>query len=72
MSTHPKRQPSFWGTVRLLLAAASKRSAGRRRRQQQLLQNRSDGKGTDWSGFGFFFFVLFMLFINGAAACVMR
>jgi len=71
MSTHSGHEPSFWGTVRLLLKAASKRSAGRRQRQQQLMQNRSDGKGTDWSGFGFFFFVLFMLFINGAAAFVL-
>jgi hypothetical protein len=72
MSVHRARGPSFWGTVRLLLEAASKRSAGRRQRQQQLLQNRSDGKGTDWSGFVFLFFVLFMLFINGAAAFVLN
>jgi len=67
MKTQPDRKPTFWGTVRLLLGAASERSAGRRQRQQQLLQNRTDGKGTDWASLGFF-----MLFINGAAAFVLK
>jgi len=72
MSIHSGRIPSFWQTVKLLLAAARTRSAGRQIRQQQLLQNRSAGKGTDWSGVGFLFFVLFMGFINCAASFVLR
>jgi membrane protease YdiL (CAAX protease family) len=62
--------PNFWSTVRLLLGATRKRSAGRRRRQQELLQNRAGKSSTDWSGVGFFFAILFMGFLNGAAAFV--
>ena len=71
MTTKAERKPTFWDTVRLLLGAARKRSNGRRARQQQLLQNRSSGKSTDWSGFGFAFFVLFMFVLNGMAAFVL-
>ncbi|MGD0737070.1 MAG: CPBP family intramembrane glutamic endopeptidase [Terracidiphilus sp.] len=71
MTPQLQRQPTFWATVKLLLAAARKRSDGRRARQQQLLQNRSAGKGTDWSGIGFALFVIFMFAINGFAAFVL-
>jgi hypothetical protein len=62
--------PNFWSTVRLLLGAVRKRSAGRRRRQQELLQTRSGKSSTGWSVFGYFFGILFMAFLNGAAAFV--
>src|SRR5580692_619225 len=71
MSTESERKPTFWGTVALLLAATRKRSAGRRARQQQLLQNRSAGKGTDWSGLGSALFGIFMIALNGIAAGVL-
>lgn len=61
---------NFWSTVRLLLGAVRKRSAGRRKRQQELLQARSGKSSTDWSVFGYFFGILFMAFLNGAAAFV--
>lgn len=71
MNAQGRNRPGFWETVDLLLAASRKRSEGRRKRQQELLNSRSKGKSADWSGFGFLFFVLFMLFIHGAAAvCV--
>jgi hypothetical protein len=72
MSAQRDGQPTFWATAGLLLAAARKRSTGRQQRQQKLLQNRSDGKATDWSGLGFAMLVLLMLFINGAAAFVLK
>lgn len=68
MNNLPQGSPPFWRTVWLLLGTARKRSAGRRKRAQQLLQNRSDGKGTDWGGVGFAFLVLFMFVINVFAA----
>jgi len=71
MNSQPGQKPSFWGTVRLLLRGASKRAEGRRLRQQQLLQNRSDGKGTDWSGLGFMALVCFTLFLQCSAAFVL-
>lgn len=71
MSAQTKGRPGFWETATLLLVASRKRSEGRRTRQQELLNSRTQGKGTDWGVFGFLFFVLFMLFIHGAAAvCV--
>jgi hypothetical protein len=72
MNTQLERQPTFWATVKLLLAAARKRSRGRQQRQQKLFQNKSDGKATDWSWLGFAMFVLFMIFVNGAAAFVLK
>src|SRR5579863_9865598 len=68
MNAPAKNRPSFLETVRLLLAAARKRSHGRRKRQQELLNKRRKGRGVNFGGFGFFFFVVFMLFIHGAAA----
>ena len=71
MNAQAKHRPSFWKTVGLLLASSRKRSEGRIKRQRELLNSRSKGKGTDWAGLGFGFFVLFMIFIHGAAAvCV--
>ena len=67
MSDQPARQPTFWGTVRLLLKASRVRAHGRRKRQQQLLSSRTDGKGFDWSGVGFAAFVLFTFALNGFA-----
>jgi hypothetical protein len=72
MTTQLERKPTFWATVSLLLGAARKRSDGRRARQQQLLQNRSAGKSTDWSGVGFAFFILLMFLVNGSAAFVLH
>jgi membrane protease YdiL (CAAX protease family) len=62
--------PGFWPTVRLLLAATRQRATGRRTRQQQLLSQRSSGKSTDWSGFGYAMAVLFMAGLNIGAAFV--
>jgi hypothetical protein len=64
--------PGFWPSVRLLLAATRRRARGRRTRQQQLLSQRSSGQSTDWSGFGYAVAVLFMAFLNGGAAFVVR
>jgi len=64
--------PSFWTTVRLLLGVTRTRAASRRTRQQQLLSQRSAGKATDWGGLGFSMAVLFMAFLNGGAAFVVR
>jgi membrane protease YdiL (CAAX protease family) len=64
--------PTFWTTVRLLLGITRTRAAGRRRRQQDLLSQRSGGKSTNWSGLGFTMAVLFMAFLNGGAAFVVR
>jgi len=72
MTARREGEPNFWETVTLLLGAARKRSAGQRMRQQQLLQNRSAGKGTDWSGLGFLMFVCFMFFLHGSAAFVVE
>jgi membrane protease YdiL (CAAX protease family) len=72
MTTEPQSPPAFWSTVWLLLGATRKRSAGRRRRQQELLQQRSGKDSTDWSALGFATAVLFMAFINGSAAFVIR
>lgn len=60
--------PGTWGTVRLLLASARRRTEGRRQRQQQLLNQRSDGKGFDWSSIGTFILVIVSLIIQGCAA----
>jgi len=57
MNHSPPGKPAFWQTVRLLLAATRMRASGRRNRQQHLLNQKSDGKGTDWGGLGFFFFI---------------
>jgi membrane protease YdiL (CAAX protease family) len=62
---------SFWSTVRLLLAATRARAAGRRKRQQELLQQRSKSS-TDWSRLGFTMAILFMAFLNGGAAFIVR
>ena len=70
MSGETRTGPSFGRTVWLLLRSARKRAAGRRNRQQQLLGNRSGGRATNWSGFGFAAAVFFMALINGAAAFV--
>jgi membrane protease YdiL (CAAX protease family) len=70
MNPATQGRPSFWGTVRLLLRTARKRARGRQLRQRQLLQTRSNKKTTDWSAFGFTFFVLFMLLMNGLAAAL--
>lgn len=59
--------PGTWGTVRLLLASAQRRTEGRRKRQQELLNQRSDGKGFDWSGIGNVIAVLAGLVIQGCA-----
>jgi len=64
--------PSFWSTARLLLGAARQRAAGRRKRQQQLLRQRSPKSSTDWTGVGFVIAVLFMAFLNGGAAFIVR
>jgi membrane protease YdiL (CAAX protease family) len=72
MTTQTEGRPTFWGTVRLLLGASRKRSDGRRMRQQQLMQNRSAGRATDWSGVGFALFVVFMFVLNGFAAFVLQ
>jgi membrane protease YdiL (CAAX protease family) len=63
--------PGFWATLRLLIGAARKRAAGRRRRQQELFQQRNPS-GTNWGVLGFLLGVLFMAFLNGAAAFVVR
>lgn len=68
MKSEARTGPGFWRTVWLLLRSARKRAAGRRNRQQQLLGNRSGGRATNWSGFGFVAAVFFMALINGAAA----
>ncbi|WP_421839387.1 CPBP family intramembrane glutamic endopeptidase [Novosphingobium sp.] len=60
--------PGYWGTVRLLLASARRRQSGRSKRQQQLLSQRSDGKGTDWSGVGLLVGLIISLVIHGFAA----
>jgi membrane protease YdiL (CAAX protease family) len=70
MKTPIHNASNFWRTVRLLLGAARKRSAGRLRRQQELLQNRAGKSSTDWSGIGYALGILFMAFLNGAAAFV--
>jgi len=72
MTSEFPNPPSFWKTVRLLLGAARKRAAGRRRRQQQLLRQRSGKESTNWEGVGFRAAVLFMAFLNGGAAFVVR
>jgi membrane protease YdiL (CAAX protease family) len=72
MKTEVPSPPGFWRTVRLLLEAARKRAAGRRKRQQELLRERSGRKATDWGALGFVLAVLVMLFLNGAAAFVVR
>src|SRR5580704_8023774 len=72
MNSPAQGSPTFWQTVGLLLAASRKRAEGRRTRARQLLQNRSDGKGTDWGGLGFAFFVVFMVVINGMGAALVN
>jgi membrane protease YdiL (CAAX protease family) len=72
MKTETPSPPGFWTTVWLLLAATRKRSAGRRKRQQDLLRERSKGRGIDWGPLGFALAALMMLFLNGAAAFVVR
>ena len=72
MNSPAQGSPTFWQTVGLLLAASRKRAEGRRTRARQLLQNRSDGKGTDWGGLGFVFFVVFMIVINGMGAALVN
>jgi hypothetical protein len=72
MNSPSRESPTFWQTVWLLLATARKRSDGRRTRARQLLQNRSDGKGTDWGGLGFAFFVVFMIVINLVGAVMVN
>jgi membrane protease YdiL (CAAX protease family) len=65
--------PGFWKTVRLLLATALRRSRGRRKRAQELLNQRRGKPGaTDWSVLGFLGAILFMTFVNGSAAVVLR
>jgi membrane protease YdiL (CAAX protease family) len=71
MTTPHLSRPTFWETVKLLLATARTRANGRRERAQQMLNNRSDGKGTDWGGVGFFFFTIFMFVINGFAGAML-
>jgi len=67
---------NFWSTVRLLLGAVRKRSAGRRKRQQEIMQTRSGKKSSSMDGIGvgigLFFGILFMAFLNGAAAFVVN
>jgi hypothetical protein len=70
MKTSMHIPANFWSTARLLLGAARKRSAGRRRRQQELMQTRSGKKSSGLGSIGVFFGVLFMAFLNGAAAFV--
>jgi membrane protease YdiL (CAAX protease family) len=60
--------PGFGRTVRLLLAAARKRAAGRRLRQEALFRERAPKSSTDWSGFGFAIWALFMALLNIGAA----
>jgi membrane protease YdiL (CAAX protease family) len=62
---------SFWRTVRLLLGVARKRTKGRRTRQQELL-NRRSASATDWGVLSVLFAFLFMGFLNGAAAFVVK
>lgn len=71
MSTQIAEPLSFWRTLRLLLAVARKRSKGRRLRQRELLNRRSP-KSTSWTWIGTLFGILFMTFLNGTAAFLVR
>ena len=64
--------PGFWKTAGLLLSAARKRAAGRRKRQRELLQQRSRGNATDWSGFSYAIGIFFMAALNVLAVFAMR
>jgi membrane protease YdiL (CAAX protease family) len=64
--------PGFWKTVGLLLSAARKRASGRRKRQRELLQQRSRGNATDWSGFSYAIGIFFMAALNVLAVFAMR
>jgi membrane protease YdiL (CAAX protease family) len=72
MMREPPSPPSFWNTVGLLLRASRKRAAGRRKRQRELLSSRAGKKATDWNRLGFAFTMLVMVFLNVAAAFVVR
>jgi Type II CAAX prenyl endopeptidase Rce1-like len=72
MMSEAPTPPSFLRTVRLLLRAARTRAAGRRERQQQLLNRRAGKNATNWGGLGFVFTTLLMIFLNVAAAFVVR
>ncbi|WP_058187430.1 CPBP family intramembrane glutamic endopeptidase [Terracidiphilus gabretensis] len=71
MSASGKTQPSWWGTVGLLLRNARSRAVGRRLRAQQLLNQRTGKSATNWGGFGYFFAVVLYLFVNGLSAFMM-
>jgi len=70
--SHLPKPPGFFKTVLILLGASRKRSTGRRQRQQELLRSRAGRDSTDWSGLGFLFTVLLMVFINVGAAFVLK
>jgi hypothetical protein len=73
MNDETARSPGFWSILWLLLRTSRKRAAGRSKRQQELFNSRRRGvNATDWTALGFLLTILFMAFLNGCAAWIIR
>jgi len=70
--TASSTQPTFWGTVGVLLGAARQRANGRKERARQLLQQRSNYRASDWGAIGFRLTAIVLAVVNVLAAVALK
>jgi membrane protease YdiL (CAAX protease family) len=68
---NPTLNPTWWGTVRLLLRNARRRAVGRRQRAQQLLSQRTGKSASNFGALTYVFTIIISLALNGCSAAMM-